>query len=109
MNSEKKEYSMDNTQTSNSSPYSAHNSLKPVNFYCVAPDARRVEIAGDFNQWQPLRMDRLLDGWWFKRLELSHGHHLYRFIVDGNPELDPAAFGIGRDEQNERASIVAVS
>jgi len=54
-------------------------------------------------------MQRLLDGWWFKRLELSHGHHLYRFIVDGKTELDPSASGIGRDEQDERASLVAVS
>lgn len=54
-------------------------------------------------------MQRLLDGWWFKRLELSHGHHLYRFIVDGKTELDPAASGIGYDEQDERASLVAVS
>ena len=78
-------------------------------FLLRAPDAQRVEITGDFNHWRPLPMQRLLDGWWFKRLELSHGHHLYRFIVDGKPELDPAASGVGHDEQDERASLVAVS
>lgn len=91
------------------SPYSAGKSLKPVNFYCAAPDARRVEIVGDFNHWIALPMQRLLDGWWFTRLQLHHGNHLYRFIVDGIPELDPAASGIGRDEEDERASLVAVS
>ena len=101
-----------NTKTngnSNGSPYSARNSLKPVNFYCAAPKAERVEITGDFNHWHPVAMQRLLDGWWFKRLELSHGHHLYRFIVDGKVELDPAASGVGHDELDERASLVAVS
>lgn len=94
---------------SNGSNYSAKSSLKPVNFYCAAPAAQAVELIGDFNDWHPFPMKRLLDGWWFTRLELSHGHHLYRFIVDGKEELDPSALGVGRDDQNERASLVAVS
>lgn len=93
----------------NHSSYSAKNSLKPVNFYCAAPHARSVEIVGDFNHWHPLSMQRLLDGWWFARLELCHGHHLYRFIVDGKPELDPNAAGVARDEHYEQASLLAVS
>lgn len=97
------------SQATNASPYSAKNSLRPVNFYCAAPDAQRVEIAGDFNDWRAHPMQRLLDGWWFKRIELCHGHHLYRFIVDGKPELDPNAAGTAHDENNERASLVAVS
>lgn len=94
---------------SNGSSYSAKNSLKPVNFYCAAPQAQSVELSGDFNHWHPLPMKRLLDGWWFARLELCHGHHLYRFIVDGKTALDPNAAGIARDEQDERASLIAVS
>ncbi len=94
---------------STGSPYSAKNSLKPVNFYCAAPEAGHVEIVGDFNHWHPLPMQRLLDGWWFMRLDLCHGHHLYRFIVDGQPTLDPSALGIGWDEHQERASLIAVS
>ena len=89
--------------------YSAKNSLKPVNFYCAAPKAGAVQIAGDFNHWHPVLMHRLLDGWWFIRLELCHGHHQYRFIVDGKPVLDPTATGTALDEKNERVSLVAVS
>lgn len=100
---------METVRNLNGSPYSARHSLKPVNFYCGAPAAKHVEIEGDFNQWCPLRMKRLLDGWWFVRLELCHGHHLYRFIVDGQPTLDPAAAGSAYDRNNERASLVAVS
>jgi 1,4-alpha-glucan branching enzyme len=92
----------------NGTVYSAKNSLKPVNFYCAAPHARAVEITGDFNHWDPLPMQRTLDGWWFIRLELCHGHHQYRFTVDGKPQLDPHATGSSFDEQNERVSLIAV-
>ncbi|HSY43411.1 MAG TPA: glycogen-binding domain-containing protein [Candidatus Acidoferrum sp.] len=93
---------------SNSDNYSAKDSIKPVNFYFVAPQAHAVEIAGDFNHWQPFLMQRLLDGWWFVRLELCHGHHQYRFMVDGMPQLDPHAMGSSLDEHNERVSLIAV-
>jgi 1,4-alpha-glucan branching enzyme len=83
--------------------------MKPVNFYCAAPDALSVEIAGDFNDWQPLRMSLLLDGWWFVRLQLAHGYHQYRFVVDGAARLDPQASGMGFDGKNERVSLVAVN
>ncbi len=100
---------METIQNSNDARHSAKNSLKPVNFYCAAPQAGAVDIVGDFNEWHPFRMHRLLDGWWFTRVELSHGHHLYRFIVDGKPELDPRADGTAYDEHDERASLIAVS
>jgi 1,4-alpha-glucan branching enzyme len=89
--------------------YSAHNSHRQVNFFCAAPNAQTVELAGDFNHWQPFPMQRSLDGWWMASVELTHGHHQYRFLVDGRPMLDPRATGIVRDEQGERASLVAVS
>jgi len=89
--------------------YSAKNSLRPINFYCAAPRARSVELAGDFNHWHPFPMQRLLDGWWFARVELCHGHHQYRFLVDGKPILDPHATGVARDERDEHVSLIAVS
>ena len=85
------------------------NSLKPVNFYCAAPDAESVQIAMDFNDWYPLDMKRLLDGWWYIRLGLCHGNHQYRFIVDSKPQLDPHAMGSTLDERNELVSLIAVS
>ena len=87
----------------------ASQSVKPINFYCAAPQAGTVEIAGDFNHWQPAAMTRLLDGWWHIRLKLAHGHHHYRFIVDGEPQLDPRAMGVAHDETNDAASLMAVS
>ena len=89
--------------------FSAHNSRKPVNFYCAAPQAKSVELAGDFNHWHPLPMQRSVDGWWLAQVQLCHGHHQYRFLVDGRPMLDPHATGVVRDEHNQPVSLIAVS
>ena len=100
---------MNTTQHSYIERYSAHHSHKPFNFYCAAPQAKTVELVGDFNHWQPLPMTRSVDGWWLARVELCHGQHQYRFLVDGQPMLDPHAAGIVRDEHDERASLITVS
>jgi 1,4-alpha-glucan branching enzyme len=84
---------------------------KPVHFVCLAPEAATVAITGDFNHWSPAGtpMKRQIDGSWHLDLTLSHGHHRYMFLVDGQRTLDPKASGVGRDDQNERVSLVAVS
>ena len=91
--------------------YSARNMAKPVNFYCAAPEAKAVYLVGDFNDWDPtsLPMERRVDGWWFLQVPLPHGHHRYRFLVDGQPVLDPQATGAARNEAKEEVSLVAVS
>jgi 1,4-alpha-glucan branching enzyme len=89
--------------------FAAKNSLRPINFFCAAPSAKSVELVGDFNQWHPLPMRRLVDGWWLARLDLRHGHHQYRFLVDGRPMLDPHATGVARDDHDEQVSLIAVS
>jgi hypothetical protein len=92
-------------------PYAARNTIKPVNFYCAAPTAQSVYLAGDFNGWDPTShpMRRRADGWWFIEVQLPHGHHQYLFLVDGKPVLDPQGTGIARNERNERVSLLAVS
>lgn len=80
-----------------------------VSFYCAAPRAKLVELAGDFNGWHPLTMRQSVDGWWRIQVPLRPGHHQYRFLVDGMPMLDPHATGVGRDQMNQRVSLVAVS
>lgn len=91
--------------------YSAKNTVKPVPFLCLAPEAQEVFVSGDFNDWDgaahPLR--RMPDGAWRAEIPLSHGHHHYLFIVDGKRMLDPRAQGVARNEQNEKVSLVAVS
>ena len=85
--------------------------LKPVNFICVAPHAKCVTLVADFNGWQPgtLPLKRRVDGAWSIQVPLGHGHYQYRFLVDGQPVLDPRAQGIVRDENNEKAWLLSVS
>jgi 1,4-alpha-glucan branching enzyme len=91
--------------------YSGKNFAIPINFICHAPDAKRVSVIGDFNDWQPDAhpMKRQADGAWMIQLALSHGHHRYLFYVDGKTRLDPRAQGVGRNERNEKISLIAVS
>jgi 1,4-alpha-glucan branching enzyme len=90
---------------------SVHKSTKPVNFVCRAPEAQGVYLTGDFNQWDPNThpMQRRSDGSWVLQVQLPHGYQHYRFLVDGEPVLDPQAYGIARDEFGEKVSLLAVS
>ena len=90
---------------------SARDMVKPIHFYCEAPGAKNVSLVGDFNEWNPSShpMERRVDGWWFIEVPLTHGHHPYRFLVDGKPRLDPQATGVAHDEIDQEVSLVAVS
>jgi 1,4-alpha-glucan branching enzyme len=87
----------------------ARHSFSPVHFYHHAPRAQSVELTGDFNHWRPFPMEQRGDGWWFLQVMLGPGHHRYRFLVDGQPALDPRAMGVVRNEWNEEVSVIAVS
>ena len=83
---------------------------KPINFFCNSPKALTVQLVGDFNHWNPTThpMEQRVDGWWFLQVLLTHGHHQYRFLVDGEPMLDPRATGVTRNEWGEAVSLMAV-
>lgn len=91
--------------------YSAKKTAKPINFVCMAPQAKEVFLTGDFNGWNTSShpMNRQPDGAWLLQVPLTHGHHQYRFLVDGQPVLDPRAAGVARDPQGHKASLLAVS
>ena len=91
--------------------YSAKKMAKPINFVCVAPNARNVSLIGDFNDWDPMAhtMKRQPDGAWLVQIPMNHGHHHYQYCVDGKSMLDPRAQGIARNELHEKVSLLAVS
>ena len=81
---------------------SALKSPQKVIFEFYAPQAKKVEIAGNFNSWNssetPLKKDK--DGKWKASLELPPGRYEYRYRVDGDWQNDqrpveciPNAFG----------------
>jgi 1,4-alpha-glucan branching enzyme len=90
---------------------SAKNNVKPVTFICRASEATEVYLVGDFNGWSSVAnpMKRQVDGAWRVEIVLCHGHHQYRFLVDGKPTLDPSAYGTAYNGKDEKVSLVAVS
>ena len=83
-----------------------------VRFVLYAPTARRVAVAGTFNQWDqnasPLARVGA-GGVWTITLALPQGHHQYAFVVDGAQWVpDPAAPGVD-DGFGRRNSMVAVT
>jgi chromosome partitioning protein len=62
-----------------------------VIFVASYPQANTVQIAGDFNNWQPEKtsMKKTGDGTWQARIPLVKGTYHYRFVIDGHWEHDP--------------------
>jgi len=63
-----------------------------VVFVTLYPRANSVQIAGDFNNWQPEQhiMEKLGDsGVWQTQMELNPGRYRYRLVVDGQWQQDP--------------------
>lgn len=67
-----------------SPPPSPSASLVTVRFVLVAPEAKRVSLAGTFNQWNPQATPLIRAGnVWTATLTLPAGQHQYAFVVDG--------------------------
>jgi chromosome partitioning protein len=75
-----------------------------VLFTIEAPDAGRVQLAGDFNEWALDGSEMSPEGnLWKTVVKLEPGRYRYRYVVDGrwitdplNAEVEPAPYG----EQN---------
>ncbi len=98
-------------QVSGAKKYSSKNTIKPVNFLCIAPEAQSVFLIGDFNDWDPnaTPMSKHYDGSWQGQVNMSHGHHHYAFLVDGKMVNDPKAMGLARNLRGEKVSLISVS
>jgi Glycogen recognition site of AMP-activated protein kinase len=83
-----------------------------VRFVLYAPGARRVAVAGTFNQWDrtaALLVPAGTSGVWTTTLALPVGQHQYAFVVDGSRwVVDPAAPAVD-DGFGRRNSVVAVT
>lgn len=65
-----------------------------IKFVFVAPNAGKVSLVGDFNDWDETRSPMMRadkDGLWSVTLPLSVGRHVYAYVVDGTWHPDPKA------------------
>ena len=61
-----------------------------VLFQFMGKGARWVEIAGDFNRWIPETLvPRPTEGLWQKVIPITKGIYRYKYIVDGEWQIDP--------------------
>lgn len=66
-------------------------SLKPTEFKFYAPQAKKVSLAGSFNNWDAPGLSAKRDsrGNWAVKINLKPGRHEYKFLVDGAWINDP--------------------
>ena len=85
--------------------------LKTVSFICdLKHDAKKVFLAGDFNQWNPQvnRMTKSKDGSFRARMKLPPGEYRYKFVVDGVWFNDPVAQAQIMNEHGTLNSVILV-
>jgi hypothetical protein len=73
-----------------------------------APDARRVEVAGDFNRWTPVAARRAPNGVWFVDLDLPPGEYRYAFRVDGSAWRVPDGSAAAADDFGGTSALLVV-
>jgi len=75
------------------SEYYGVNQVKDaVVFVTLYPRAAMVQVAGDFNNWQPEQAPMIKvgdSGVWQTEMNLSPGRYRYRLVVDGQWQQDP--------------------
>lgn len=82
-----------------------------VHFSVDAPDAQRVMLVGEFNDWSDSAtpMERSASGQWTASLALESGRHLYSFDVGAGRLIpDPSAPSAPEEFFGVRHSVVVV-
>ena len=79
-------------KTSGAKKQAKRKTIQSTEFSLMAPEAKKVFVAGDFNDWNPseLAMRKFKGGRYAKKLKLKPGRYEYLFIVDGEWWSDPA-------------------
>lgn len=73
------------------------------------PDADRVEIAGDFNGWQPERLERDTSGRWIVPTRLEPGVYRFNLRVDGDRWIVPEGVPEVEDGFGDRVGLLIIS
>ena len=83
---------------------------KSVEFKFYAPTAKKVTLAGSFNNWDikkhPAKKDTR--GNWITKVSLKPGRHEYKFVVDGNWINDPKCSAAAWNSVGSQNSVLEV-
>ncbi len=86
-----KEIKSTDTGTKTTDVYGVHQVGGNIIFSTLCPGASTIQIAGEFNNWQPERnsMKKIgNEGIWQLTLRLSPGTYRYRLVIDGRWQQD---------------------
>ncbi|MCM3880993.1 MAG: hypothetical protein ND807_12865 [Vicinamibacterales bacterium] len=82
-----------------------------VRLVVLQPNARTVQVAGDFNGWSPERtaLEQISGGAWAVTIPLKPGRYEYMFVVDGKEWIaDPFATEQNDDGFGSRNAVLDV-
>ena len=92
--------------------YGVNQINEAIVFVTLYPRAGSVQVAGDFNNWQPMAtpMEKVGDssGVWQAKMNLPPGRYRYRLVVDGQWQQDPYNHHTELNQFGEFNSIVEV-
>ncbi|OPY77863.1 MAG: glycogen branching enzyme [Syntrophorhabdus sp. PtaU1.Bin153] len=96
--------------SSSGSSVVAGNGKKHVTFRFHGPDAEKVFLVGDFNDWDAgaRALKRYEDGTWKTTISLMPGVYEYKFVIDGDWQPDPQCSESVANEFGSWNSIVRV-
>jgi hypothetical protein len=72
------------------------------------PSATRVEIAGDFSNWDPIALTRAAGGSWVTTLDLAPGIYEMNLRIDGGVWIAPAGMPSKDDEFGQSVALLIV-
>jgi 1,4-alpha-glucan branching enzyme len=77
----------------------------------TAQPAKNVRVVGTFNGWdqEQGRMQKAKSGEWRKRVNLQPGRYEYKFIVDGEWQVDPDAIECVRNTFGSENSVLQLA
>lgn len=73
-----------------------------------APDARLVEVSGDFTNWKPVRLESSGTGWWAATLPIQPGKYQMNLRIDGGKWLVPPGLLSMADEFGGAVGLLVV-
>lgn len=83
---------------------------KATEFTLSAPNAKRVSLAGSFNNWDTSSLSAKKDtkGNWSVKVSLKPGKYEYKFFVDGSWINDPKCRGCVSNNFGTQNCVVEV-
>jgi len=78
--------------------------------FAITPDpgAAKVELVGDFTEWQPKAMRKQKGGAFVLNVPVSVGSYEYKYIVDGQWVVDPDSQAWAANPYGTVNSVVTV-